>query len=139
MPRSEIVSHSTLDLSRPVEVRYSDGSVARLSDDQARRVEAALGQPVLLSPRDAARILGVSRPMIYRWISDGLLEDQKVGAHHKVTADSVFQLKDVRSKAGRAALSVLRDADSDPVAAARLAAARGRAAEAIARRDRGLA
>lgn len=85
------------------------------------------GQKVLLftgdetmSPAEAAELLGVSRPMVYRYIDDGLLEDHKVGSYHRIPAASVQQLREERRGAAQHAARMLReDPDAPRVAAAR--------------------
>ena len=51
----------------------------------------------LLSPEEAARTLGVSRPTVVRWINKGLLSDRRVGAHHRVPFAEVRALSQDRS------------------------------------------
>lgn len=75
---------------------------------------------ITLSPAEAAERLGVSRPMIYRYIADGLLEDQPVGSYHRIPAASVRELADRRRGAASRAAQLLRDEPDHPrVAAAR--------------------
>lgn len=74
----------------------------------------------LMKPARAAEFLGVSRPMIYKWIDQGLLEDRRVGADHRVTAASVEKLAEDRRGADEAAARLVRDhPDSPSVVAAR--------------------
>lgn len=101
-------------------------------------VAATGGQKVLLfasdetmSPAEAAELLGVSRPMIYRYLDDGLLEGHKVGSYHRIPAASVHQLREERRGAAQHAARLLRD-DPD---AARVASARARVRARRAARD----
>ncbi|MGI8806853.1 MAG: helix-turn-helix domain-containing protein, partial [Acidimicrobiales bacterium] len=89
-----------------------------------------------MSPQDAAFLLGVSRPMVVRWIREGLLEDRKTGAHHKIPLTSVHALREQRAAAGRDAVAAVRDAKVDASAKRRTASARARAQARLARRDR---
>lgn len=42
-----------------------------------------------VSPKEAARLLGVSRPMIYRLIDQGELESFNVGACRRILVDTL--------------------------------------------------
>jgi excisionase family DNA binding protein len=46
-----------------------------------------------LSPEDAGKILGVSRPLIYKRMDDGHLPFREVGAHRRVLLRDVLALK----------------------------------------------
>jgi excisionase family DNA binding protein len=73
-----------------------------------------------MSPAEAAELLGVSRPMVYRYIEDGLLEDRPVKTYHRIPVMSVHQLLEERRSAARHAAQLLReDPDHPRVAAAR--------------------
>ncbi len=105
---------------------------------RAAVVAATGGQRVLLfagdetmSPAEAAALLGVSRPMIYRYIDEGLLEDHKVGSYHRIPAASVHQLHEERRGAAQHAARLLRDDPDAP----RVAAARERVRARRAARD----
>lgn len=96
------------------------------------------GQKVLLftddetmSPAEAAELLGVSRPMVYRYIDDGLLEDRKVGSYHRIPATSVHELHEERRGAARHAARLLREEPDGP----RATAARERVRARRAARD----
>ena len=72
------------------------------------------------TPAEAARHLGVSRPMVYRYIEQGLLEDRPVGSHHRIPVASAHALAASRRASGRRAVEALNDpAQQDRVAAAR--------------------
>jgi excisionase family DNA binding protein len=116
-------------------VELADGRVVPLSESAARLVAAVLDDDAKVSPEEAARLLGVSRPMVVRWIDEGLLVDEPVGTHHRIPVSSVLVLRDARRDAGRAALELVAAAEKgDDVALARVRAAERRASARIARR-----
>ena len=124
---------------RPQRVLRADGTEVQLTPRQADLVNLVLDDEETVSPAKAAELLGVSRPMVVRWINQGILQDQKTGTHHKIPLTSVWELKFSRIEAGRAAVAAVaavRDAPNDDAAARRTAAARDRARARIARRDR---
>lgn len=84
-----------------------------------------------LSPAQAAQILGVSRPMIYRYIEDGLLEDQPINSYHRIPAASVHRLAESRRGAAQRAAQLLREDPDHP----RVTAARERVRARRAQRD----
>jgi excisionase family DNA binding protein len=126
---------TTSERPAPTAVRRADVSEVTLTRDQARLVELVLKDEETVSPQDAAFLLGVSRPMVVRWIREGLLEDRKTGSHHKIPLTSVQALREQRAAAGRDAVAAVRDATVDASAERRTAAARKRAQARIARRD----
>jgi len=117
-------------------VVLANGRRIQLDVGQASMVEAALTVDEFLSPEEASHWLGVSRPMVLRWIKDGSLLDQPVGTHHRVGRASVLALLEKREAAGQAAMDVLAAAEKgDAAAAARVEGARERAQAQIAARD----
>ena len=113
-------------------VELADGMVVPLSEATGRLVASVLDDDAKVSPEEAARLLGVSRPMVVRWIDEGLLVDEPVGAHHRIPVSSVLVLRDTRREAGRAALELVATAEKgDEAALARLHAAEGRASARI--------
>jgi excisionase family DNA binding protein len=120
---------------RPWAVRFDDGHEVRLSSQQAEAIDVILRAPETVSPREAAELLGVSRPMVVRWIDEGLLADVPKGAHHRIPMESVLALKAVRAEAGRAAVAEVVESSTDPAAARRVASARSRAEDRIANRN----
>ena len=60
-----------------------------------------------MSPADAAQVLGVSRPMVYRYLEQGLLEDHPVNTSHRIPAGSVYRLAEQRRDAARRAARLL--------------------------------
>jgi excisionase family DNA binding protein len=116
-------------------VELTDGQVIPLSESTARLVAAVLDDDARVSPEEAARLLGVSRPMVVRWIDEGLLIDEPVGSHHRIPVSSVLVLREARREAGRAALELVAAAEKgDEAAMARVQAAERRASARIARR-----
>jgi excisionase family DNA binding protein len=89
-----------------------------------------------VTPTTAAEMLGVSRPIVTRWIAEGLLPDVPVGSHHRIPVASVVFLRDARARAGYRAIDAMK-AESDPNAATRVSAARERARGRIATRSSG--
>lgn len=78
-----------------------------------------MGGKDAVSSAEAAELLGVSRSMVYRYITDGLLEDRPVDTYRIPTA-SVLQLADERRDAARDAARLIREGPDHPrVAAAR--------------------
>lgn len=97
---------------------------------------AASGTALLLAPEEtltpsqAAQVLGVSRPMVYRYIQQGLLEDRPVGGDHRITAASVEEYLSQRRTAAKRAMTAV--AEGTPMAKV----AMQRAEERVARRAR---
>jgi excisionase family DNA binding protein len=118
------------------------GHQVALSEPVARFFRAALaaastGNALLfseddtMSPAEAAQVLGVSRPMIYRYIQAGLLEDRPVNTYHRIPASSVHKLADERRSAAQRAAQLLREEPDHP----RVVAARKRVRARRASRD----
>lgn len=121
---------------RPAKVLFDDGSTVELSGDQTELVDLVLGGPDTVTPETAARMLGVSRPMVLRWIREGHLEDHMQGTRHHITLTSVKRYGEARAAAGRrAAATIAAAAGGDERAAGRLVGARQRAKQRIAERD----
>ncbi len=89
-----------------------------------------------MSPAQAAELLGVWRPMVYRYIEDGLLEDRPVNTYHRIPAASVQRLADERRAAASNAARLLRD-DPDHPRVARGTGTGPCAAVPLARREHG--
>lgn len=121
---------------RPQVVLRADGTKVQLTPRQAELVGLVLDDLETVSPDQAAGLLGVSRPMVVRWIKQGVLLDPKTSSHHKIPLTSVWELKFSRLEAGRAAVAAVRDASNDDAVAGRTSVARDRARERVARRNR---
>lgn len=119
----------------PRAVVLADGSQRSLSAAQAAQVELVLADDEMLSPNEAAVLLGVSRPMVSRWLAEGQLPDVPVGSHHQIPRDAVLAFKQLRVKAARDAVAGVRGASTDPALARRTAAARAAAVLHVAERD----
>ncbi|MHB1710814.1 MAG: helix-turn-helix domain-containing protein [Acidimicrobiales bacterium] len=127
-------------------VRTSDGVERQLSDVLGAAVQSVAeglveGHSVLIScadeavsPATAAQMLGVSRPMVGRWLSEGLLADVPVGSHHRIPVASIVALRNAREDAGSQAMAVVDAAKTIPETAARVDAVRSRARKRIAAR-----
>ena len=119
----------------PRMVELVDGSRIELTQEQAKKVGLVLSDASTFTPEQAAYVLGVSRPMVVRWITSGLLEDMPVGTHHRIPVESVLALRRSRVSAGEFAAAVVEQSVTDPRVAESLADVRARAAAKIARRD----
>lgn len=69
--------------------------------------------PRELTTTEAARLLGVSRPTVMKWIKDGVVASHKVGSHHRLLATDVVELSQVRQAEQIKALERLRAADEE--------------------------
>ncbi|HTX00162.1 MAG TPA: helix-turn-helix domain-containing protein [Acidimicrobiales bacterium] len=83
-------------------------TVARLLTSTIRSVAGGgstivVRQSEHLSPREAAQLLGVSRPTIVSLIRQGVLTDHPVGSHHRVDASELEGLIEERRQQARAA------------------------------------
>lgn len=134
MAETSVASTKTENAGRPSAVRFDNGREVPLSSRQAEAVRTILDEPETVSPQEAAHLLGVSRPMVMRWIDEGLLADVPKGAHHRIPLESVLGLKAARAEAGRRAVAAVADASTTASAARRVAPARRRAAARVAER-----
>lgn len=129
-------------------MRTPDGNLTPLPEELGRAVLAlaaglASGNAVvvaeshsMVSPTTAAEMLGVSRPIVTRWIADGLLTDVPVGSHHRIPISSVVALRDTRIRAGYRAMAAMAEANGS-APGERVAAARERARKRISGRSAG--
>ena len=104
-------------------VELHDGSRHTLSALEARLVTGLLADAAV-SPEVAAQMLGVSRPTVLSWMREGILIDEPVGTHHRITTDSIAELKSSRASAGDRAARRMR-----------VGAAQDRSVDRIARRE----
>lgn len=134
MAEPPTMARSAQQPAQAIVVRRADGSETQLTAEQALLVDLVLSEEGTVSPDKAAALLGVSRPMVVRWINDGLLEDRKTGSHHKIPLTSVLALKASRASAGRTAVAAVKASRTDAADARRTAAARSRARARVVRR-----
>ena len=135
-------AHSAHDGWAHTVIRFGDGDEVELSAEVVEFLAACVQastehQRVALvtddervSPNEAAALLGVSRPMVMRWIDDGLLHSERVGSHHRLAVADVVALQEQRTKAGREAARVVAEEPDSP----RVRTARTRAQARIAKR-----
>ncbi len=105
----QAVVDDLIDGSAVIVVKRQDGSEHPLDDDDLRGFLAVLiararghrvsivAHELLISPQKAARLLGVSRPMVYRYIESGDLAATRVGSHWRLRAGHVLALARRRS------------------------------------------
>jgi len=70
-----------------------------------------LEQDAELSPEQAAKILGVSRPIVYHRMDSGRLPYRKVGAHRRVRLDDVLKLRELERQHREFARALSSDTD----------------------------
>jgi excisionase family DNA binding protein len=70
-----------------------------------------VNQEAELSPEDAAKVLGVSRPLVYKRMDDGRLPFRHVGTHRRVLLRDVLVLKPFEDKRRRFAKELSEDTD----------------------------
>jgi excisionase family DNA binding protein len=98
----------SVELDLPPEVLSAlRALLERLADDEV----LLLNMETELSPEDAAKILGVSRPMVYHRMDSGRLPFRPVGSHRRVLLKDVLALRDF--EAGRRQLSRELSEDTD--------------------------
>lgn len=103
-----------LEGARTVVAKLEDGSEVELPDgtrdylvetyriaDRAGSVVAVAGDGETVSAREAAQLLGVSRPTIYKWVDQGKLTEQRDTADHRIYVESVEQLLERRRQQSR--------------------------------------
>lgn len=117
----------------PACVTFANGKRCQLTPEQAAQVALVLHGDEMLTPADAATLLSVSRPMVVRWIHEGLLPDSPAGTHHRIPKSAVLQLREQRRQSGMRATALIAAAKSDPVAARKSAFARAAAAQRVSR------
>ena len=79
--------------------------------DNLKRGEAVTVLPhdALLTTQQAAQILNVSRPFLYRLIEEHAVPAVMVGSHRRLRIHDVLQLREQRHKLRRSALDELSD------------------------------
>jgi excisionase family DNA binding protein len=131
----------------PVSIRTSTGRDISVPEQLGEAIKAVVrsmaeGRSVVVadseatvSPTTAAQMLGVSRPLVTRWIAEGLLTDSPVGSHHKIPISSILELRTVRAEAGYRAMEILEMAEKDSGIESRANAALERARQRITARS----
>ena len=64
-----------------------------------------------LSPEAAAKVLGISRPLVYKRMDDGRLPFRQVGSHRRVSLRQVLALKPSEDRRRRFAKELSEDTD----------------------------
>ena len=64
-----------------------------------------------LSPEDAAKVLGISRPLVYKRMNDGRLPFRQVGTHRRVSLRDVLALKPSEDRRRRFVRELSEDTD----------------------------
>jgi excisionase family DNA binding protein len=102
---SAVSAHVDIDDSGDFVVLTTRGRhlLARLFEAEpstVAQVERLLAHPDadLVSPSDAAALLGVSRPTVVRWAEAGQLTDFPVGTHHRFSRSEVLELRQTRAQ-----------------------------------------
>jgi len=68
-----------------------------------------------LTPEQAAKVLGISRPLVYQRMDDGRLPFREVGTHRRVILSDVLRLKGFEERKRAAARELADDADDTEV------------------------
>lgn len=81
--------------------------------DRAGACVSVAGDGETVSAREAAKMLGVSRPTIYKWVDQGKLAEQRDTADHRIYTDSIERiLEQRRQRHQRVADELENDPDS---------------------------
>lgn len=70
-----------------------------------------LNKDAELSPEQAAKILGISRPMVYHRMDTGRLPFRPVGTHRRVLLDDVLKLREFERRQREASKALAEDTD----------------------------
>lgn len=82
--------------------------------DRAGSCVSVAGDGETVSAREAAKMLGVSRPTIYKWVQQGKLAEQRDTADHRIYTDSIERvLERRRERHQRVAHELANSPDSD--------------------------
>jgi len=68
-----------------------------------------------LTPEQAAKVLGISRPLVYQRMDDGRLPFREVGAHRRVSLNDVLKLKGFEERKRAAARELAEDTDDTEI------------------------
>lgn len=100
---------------KEVAIALPPKAVAAMRDLLARLVETRevllVNEEAEMSPEDAAKVLGISRPLVYKRMDDGRLPFRNVGAHRRVLLRDVLALKPFEDKRRRFAKALSEDTD----------------------------
>lgn len=69
--------------------------------------------PEQLTSTTAADLLGVSRPTLMKWVSEGVIDASKKGSHARFDREAVLELRRRNADARRAAFDELRELDDE--------------------------
>lgn len=83
------------------EVELPEGTASYLAEAYAVADRSGSSVPVAgdgktVSAREAAQLLGVSRPTIYKWIDQGRLTEQRDTVDHRIYTESIQHVLDQR-------------------------------------------
>ena len=85
------------------EVPLPEGTAAYLAEaykaaDRAGTSVPVAGDGQTVSAREAAQMLGVSRPTVYKWVEQGRLTEQRDTADHRIYTSSIERVLDQRRR-----------------------------------------
>lgn len=123
----KLVDATLVSSAGRAELRLPDGSIVGLSESLLQILQASAGElakehsvtlvasEVVLSPAEAADLLGLLRPFVVRLLDDGAIPSQHLpqSRHRKVLLSDVlvFQERRARMKAGRRKIMEIVQAD----------------------------
>ena len=70
-----------------------------------------VNEEVEVSPEEAAKVLGISRPLVYQRMDDGRLPYRQVGTHRRITLRDVIAVKPSEDKRREFAKRLSEDTD----------------------------
>jgi hypothetical protein len=88
-----------------------------------------------MTVNEASAHLGVSQPLVLRWITDGTLAADTGTEQPVISCAAVTQLQTARIAVSRSALADVRNAHTDPAASRRTAFSRAWAITHLTERD----
>lgn len=90
--------------------------LATIREVLARAIESdeyvVVSQQAELSPEEAAKVLGVSRPLVYHRMDSGRLPFREVGTHRRVLLKDVLALKECEAARRDASRALSEDTDA---------------------------
>jgi excisionase family DNA binding protein len=99
----------SVELDLPPEVL---SALRTLLDRLANDEVLLLNMETELSPEEAAKVLGVSRPMVYHRMDSGRLPFRPVGSHRRVLLKEVLALRDFEAGRRQVARELSEDTDA---------------------------